>query len=57
LAIAIRNGQKIFPMHPAGHSRDCLRIIGWRHLRARKFAPMCVRIVREAVSFPYIYTD
>jgi len=38
LAIAIRNGQKIFPMHPAGHSRDCLRIIGWRHLRAREFA-------------------
>src|SRR2546430_14684122 len=29
LAIAIRNGQKIFPMHPAGHSRDCLRIICW----------------------------
>jgi hypothetical protein len=25
-------------MHPAGHSRDCLRIIGWRPLRARGFA-------------------
>src|SRR5436190_12720579 len=40
LAIAIRNGQKIFPMHPAGHSRDCLRIICWQQLRAREFALM-----------------
>jgi len=23
----IGNGQKIFPMHPAGHSRDCLQMI------------------------------
>jgi hypothetical protein len=26
-AIEIRYGQKIFPMHPAGHSRDCLQMI------------------------------
>src|SRR5205814_5970714 len=36
-AIEIGNGQKIFPMHPLGHTRDCCRIICWRCVPARDF--------------------
>ena len=51
LAIEIRNGQKIFPMHPAGHSRDCRRIICWQPPAARDFgteaAQSCARTRRH----------
>src|SRR6266699_5530244 len=36
-AIEIGNGQKIFPMHPLGHTRDCCRIICWQCVPARDF--------------------
>src|SRR5437016_11888835 len=36
-AIEIGNGQKIFPMHLLGHTRDCCRIICWQCVPARGF--------------------
>jgi hypothetical protein len=45
-AIEIENGQKIFPMHPAGHTRDCRQRICYRHTAARDFAFVDVSVAR-----------
>jgi len=58
-AIEIRTGQKIFPMYPAGHSRDCLQMISCRDPRARNFGVCAFRTlsVGEADSFPANFSD
>jgi hypothetical protein len=45
-AIEIENGQKIFPMHPAGHTRDCRQRICYGHAAARDFAFVDVSLAR-----------
>ena len=40
-------------MYPAGHSRDCPRIIGWWLVRARKFGLTCFLIGVQPDRFLY----
>src|SRR5205823_4860492 len=54
-AIEIGNGQKIFPMHPLGHTRDCCRIICWQSVPARDFRKRVGSSHRNNGLRPFLY--
>src|SRR5260370_2152574 len=55
-AIEIGNGQKIFPMHPLGHTRDCCPIICFQCLPSKNFRKRGPRPPPDPCPPPLLFT-